>query len=101
MCSLQEKAMRRISKLADVAIKNDPFGDDVDKATVISPFPELMEKGTVTAEEFLSVPESKLLRSLSIIVATEALAYSGSLLTPEQLDIFEEVALGKKLRRSS
>jgi hypothetical protein len=93
--------MRRISKLADRAIAEHPFGEDVDKADVISAFPELMEEGMVTAEEFLSLPDSELLQRLGIIVAAEALAYSGSLLTPEQLDTLEEIALGKKLRRSS
>jgi hypothetical protein len=100
MSSLKDQAMHRISKLADIAIKNDPFGNDVDKADVIAPFPEMMENGIMTAEEILSMPDAEFLRRLARIVAAEALAYSGSLLTPEQLDTLEEVALGKKLRRA-
>ena len=100
MCSLKDKAMRRISKLADIAIQNDPFGEDVDKAEVVAPFSELMKNEVLTANEILSLPDEDLLRRLAGIVAAEAFAYGGSLLTAEQLDMIEESALGK-IRRSS
>lgn len=95
MCSLKDKAMRRISKLADIAIQNDPFGEDVDKAEVVAPFSELMKNEVLTANEILSLPDEDLLRRLAGIVAAEAFAYGGSLLTAEQLDMIEESALGK------
>jgi len=95
MCSLKDKAMRRISKLADIAIQNDPFGEDVDKAEVVAPFSELMKNEVLTADEILSLPDEDLLRRLAGIVAAEAFAYGGSLLTAEQLDMIEESALGK------
>ena len=101
MCSLKEEAMRRISQLADIAIEKDPFGDDVEKAEVVIPFEDLIENGSLTPAEILSLPDEDLLRRLARIVAAEALAYSGSLLTPEQLDILEEIALGKVIRRQS
>ena len=101
MCTLKDKALLRISELADRAIEDHPFGEDVDKAEVVTPFSELMENGTLTADELLYLPDKELLRRLGGMVAAEALAYSGSLLTPEQLDMLEEVALGKKRRRSS
>ena len=100
MCSLKDKAMRRISKLADIAIQNDPFGEDVDKAEVVAPFSELMKNGTTRPDEILSLPDEELLRRLGGIVAAEAFAYGGSLLTHEQLDMTEESALGKIRRRA-
>jgi hypothetical protein len=99
MCSLKEKAMLRISELADQAIANNPFGDEVDKAEVVAPFSEMMKNGT-TPDEILSLPDTDLLHRLARIVAVESWAYSGSLLTPEELDLLEEAVLGKKLRRS-
>jgi hypothetical protein len=99
MCSLKDKAMLRISELADQAIANNPFGDEVDKAEVVAPFSEMMKNGTTTPDEILSLPDTDLLKSLARIVAVESWAYSGSLLTPEELDLLEEAVLGKKLRR--
>ena len=101
MCTLKEKAMIRISKLADLAIAKDPFGDDVEKAEVVTSFEEGIEDGSLTPNEILSLPEKELLRRLAGIVAAEAFAYGGSLLTDEQLDMIEEAALGKVRRRSN
>ncbi len=101
MCSLKNKAMLRISQLANIAIEKDPFGGDVDKAEVVAPFSELMQNGTLTPDEILSLPNEDLLRRIARIVAAEAFAYGGSLLTSEQLDMIEESALGKVRRRES
>ena len=101
MDTLKKKVMQRISKLADKAIADDPFGDDVDKADVVTPFSDGIENGTLTPDELLSLPDKELLRRLAGMVAVEAFAYGGSLLTPKQLDMIEESALGKVRRRKT
>ena len=94
MKSLKDKALHRISKLADKAIKNNEFGDDVDKGEVIAAFSSVIEDGQLTPEQLLSTPEGELMRRIEFIVAVEALASISNYLTPEQLKELESSIRG-------
>jgi len=97
MKSLKDKALFRILRLADKAIKNNELAGEEDKASILEAFLTGIEDGQFTPEPFLSTSEEELMRRMNAIIAVGHFVRGARELTPEQLDMIEESALGRKL----